>query len=112
MSGEPFSRHVIDIDDFDFAGDIGEGSFGTLKRLHDHHTSDDIAVKSYDRISKPGCDWETLFLHEIETLCKLNHPCIVSLFGFSMPTESAPARVATKFVDGYSLAEVIMSNPE
>jgi serine/threonine protein kinase len=41
----------------------------------------------------------------------MSHPCIVSLAGYSMPTEDHPARLATFCVDSCPLSSFLISNP-
>jgi hypothetical protein len=62
-------------------------------------------VKLLHRISQPS-----LFIREIEILLQLNHPHIVLLVGYSMPTEDEPARLAIVLVDDYSVSDRLRSN--
>jgi serine/threonine protein kinase len=55
--------------------------------------------------------WESSFIRKIEVLLNLKHPCAVSFVGFSTPSPSGRARLATVFVDGLSLRSVLESPP-
>jgi serine/threonine-protein kinase len=50
-------------------------------------------------------------MQEIECLLQLTHPCIVSLVGFALSSGKDPARLATEYVEGHSLQEVLNDNP-
>jgi serine/threonine protein kinase len=105
---------VADFEDYEFVEEVGRGSFSIVNRFHNRKTGVDLAVKSFDQFWTPpgGHDLMSVFIREIEILLQMNHPCIVSLAGYSMPTEDHPAQLATFFVDGCSLSSVLMSNPD
>jgi serine/threonine protein kinase len=53
--------------------------------------------------------------HEIEHLINLHHPCITTPIGFVLPDESTGSRelkIAELSMEGNSLAEVLLMNPE
>jgi serine/threonine protein kinase len=103
---------VTDFEGYERVEDISQGSFSYVQRYHNRKMGVDLAVKSFPRFSKAGHDWNSLFICEIENLLQMNHPCIVSLVGYSMPTKDHPARLATLFVDGCSLSSVLISSPD
>jgi serine/threonine protein kinase len=55
------------------------------------------------------CLDKTQFIREIETLTKLNHPCILRILGWSFPSESAWAEIHTEYAVNGSLALVLRS---
>jgi hypothetical protein len=103
---------VTGFEGYERVEDISQGSFNHVQRNHDRKTGVTLAVKSFPRFSRAGHDWDSLFIREIENLLQMNHPCIVSLIEYSMPTKDHPARLATLFVDGCSLSSVLISSPD
>jgi serine/threonine protein kinase len=102
----------IDFERYERVEDISQGSFNYVQRYHKRKTGVDLAVKSFPRFSRADHNWDSLFIRQIENLLHINHPCIVSLIGYSMPTKDHPARLATLFVDGCSLSSVLISSPD
>jgi serine/threonine protein kinase len=102
---------LVDFSDHDYVGELGRGSLCVVERFRNRRTGLDLAIKSFYGNRSPGLDWKTIFIREIEILLKLDHPCIVRLFGYSMPTENCPAQLATLFIDGCSLSDVLRGVP-
>jgi hypothetical protein len=70
---------VTEVEDYEFAKEIPQGSFTVADQYHNQKTSCPLAVELFHRFSKACHDWESLFVREIENLLQVNHPSIVSL---------------------------------
>jgi serine/threonine protein kinase len=81
---------------------IGTGGSSTVLLQKDPVTDRDIAVK---RIFSQGYD-ETVFLREIETLIKLNHPCVVRIHGCVLPRETRYPEIHMEYAVNGSLRSV------
>jgi hypothetical protein len=104
-----FSDRFKDFDDFQFVSVLGQTVLCTVEQYRNPWTGQEIAVKSFSLLVDR---WKKSFIREIEVLLNMHNPCIVSLIGFSLRSESSPARLATAYVDGLSLKTVLESKPE
>jgi serine/threonine protein kinase len=50
---------------------------------------------------------QIVFMPEIETLVRLNHPCILRILNYSLPTKSSPAEIHMEWAEHGSLARVL-----
>jgi serine/threonine protein kinase len=53
-----------------------------------------------------------IFFREIEALIKLEHPCVVPFFGYVLQTRTAGPKIATHFMPGVSLRDLLESPPD
>jgi serine/threonine protein kinase len=82
--------------------------------LYEHKKSDDlIAVKEYNLQPNRGISSVAYqeCQREIESLIKLDHPCIVRLIGFGPPSGRCGDRVAMPYIESGSLGNVLDANP-
>jgi serine/threonine protein kinase len=82
---------------------IGSGGYSTVHLETNPETAQKIAVK---QIFSIGYD-ETLFMRELETLIKLNHPCVVRIFGFNLPPLTEFAEIQMEYAQNGSLDSVL-----
>jgi serine/threonine protein kinase len=82
---------------------IGSGGFSTVYLAEGEDGTEPFAIKqfSFDRFN------ESRFFREVETLNKLNHPCIPRLLHFALATESEPAEIHIEYAAGGSLERVL-----
>jgi serine/threonine protein kinase len=71
-------------------------------------------VKSFahvpDSVKKEGI--QETFMREVESLISLNHPCIVSLKGYCLPSGNEGPKVVTEFLGKGSLKPILASGSE
>jgi serine/threonine protein kinase len=81
---------------------IGRGSFSTVLLAERANRTEVFAIKriSFDRFNA------SQFMREVESLVKLNHPCIVRILGFAWPI-SRPAEIHMEYAKGGSLDHVL-----
>jgi serine/threonine protein kinase len=90
------SEWVIDLkQDYESLGSIGENRRVELWKHRE--TGEEDAVKSYPRSHKSVEEVQTEFIREIEALIHLNHPCIVSIKGYCLPTKEEEAKLITEY---------------
>jgi serine/threonine protein kinase len=81
---------------------IGTGGFSWIT-LETDSDGRQFAVK---HTSNGGLD-ETIFLREVEALIKLNHPCVLRIFGFAFPRENKPSEIHMEYTACVSLDSVM-----
>jgi serine/threonine protein kinase len=70
-----------------------------------------IAVKCFPKLSEHDHIQEEVFFREIEALARLDHRCIVPFFGYVLQAPKSGPKLATHFMPGGSLHDVLESNP-
>jgi serine/threonine protein kinase len=80
---------------------IGVGGSSTVTVRYDPKTGEKFVVKHVNEYS------EEFFINEIESLAKLDHPCVVRILGYSAPTRSNPAEIHMEFAENKSLKDVL-----
>jgi eukaryotic-like serine/threonine-protein kinase len=86
---------------------IGAGGMGEVYRARDEHLGRDVAVKVLPVHALADESARKRFRQEAETLSKLNHPNIATVFDFD--TEGEIDFLAMEFVSGTSLAELLQA---
>jgi hypothetical protein len=83
---------------------LGKGGSGTVRRVDDPTTRKRIAVKRIWRaIDKNSRQLE----REVESLAKLQHPCIIRMLGWSPPTDSRDGEIRLEYAQNGSLAAIL-----
>jgi serine/threonine protein kinase len=81
---------------------IGKGGFSTVTLTRDPLSGEFIAVKhivsSQERF---------LLIQEVDSLAKLNHPCVVRIYGWSLPQGSREAEIQMEYAEHRSLKKVL-----
>jgi hypothetical protein len=110
------SDYVIDFDQYrEFPNSekclISRNVHGEVRWYEHNETRYQIAVKTYwlDPNRVIGRDHQEQFQREIEVLVSLQHPCIVSLVGYSLPIGRVGPRIAMPYVGPDSLQSVLES---
>jgi serine/threonine protein kinase len=82
---------------------IGHGGSSSVYLIDNPHGPGKLAIKEYDasRLDK------SVFMREIELLVRLNHPCIVRIFGYFMPSKSRRADIQMEYAANGSLRRVL-----
>jgi serine/threonine protein kinase len=83
---------------------LGKGGFGVVKLVEDAFTGERIAVKS---LHEPDPDLGTRFRHDVEMLIRLRHPCVLSIVGYLIPTQTSRAQIGTEFAVNGSLRSAL-----
>jgi serine/threonine protein kinase len=84
-----------------------------VKLFEDPSTKGLISVKFFKEeffgdTSQNGSD---KFMKEVEMLVTLQHPCVVPIVGYSLPTRRSPAQIGTKFAVNGSLRSALEKRP-
>jgi serine/threonine protein kinase len=97
------SEWVIDLKEYESVGSIGENARVQLWKCQNH--GEEVAVKSY-----PKCHTaEQEFIREIEALIILNHPCILNMKGYCLPTRNEGAKLVSEYLCKGSLKPILGS---
>jgi serine/threonine protein kinase len=72
-------------------------------------TGEEIAVQTFV-VKSEGVERD--FMSEVEAVSKLNHPCIVRLKGYCLPTKNEGAKLIMEYVGGGSLKRLLRSDCE
>jgi serine/threonine protein kinase len=83
---------------------IGNGGFAAVYLETNEETDQKIVVKEISWAYE-----ETHFIREIETLIKLNHPCVVRILGFNLPPLTESAEIQMEYAENGSLVSVLRS---
>jgi serine/threonine protein kinase len=76
---------------------LGKGGFGVVKLFEDAMTGERIAVKFLHDPNESDPDLGAKFVHEVEMLIALRHPCVLSITGYWLPTRTSQAEIETEF---------------
>jgi TPR repeat protein len=90
---------------------LGKGQFGVVKLVEDPATKARIAVKYINNASEVDRDQGAKFVKEVEMLVRLQHPCVLPIIGYSLPTPKAQAQVGMEFAVNGSLRSVLSQVP-
>jgi hypothetical protein len=82
---------------------IGRGLFGDAQLVEDPSTGKLFALKSIPLDPEGRGDMMRVFMREVEMLVRVIHPCVLPFVGYSQPTKSSPAQIATKYAEGRSI---------
>jgi serine/threonine protein kinase len=98
---------AIDLEGFQQVELLGCGMFGVV-RLMANNDGELYAVKFFARTRHQTEETASAaFSREFEACCKLNHPCIVPVYGFSATTRQSEAALVMKYMANGSLADVL-----
>jgi serine/threonine protein kinase len=81
---------------------IGCGGFSTVFLCNDANGTGQFVIKRFER----GDFDPSQLMREAETLTKLNHPCIVRIHHFLLPSESEPAEIHMEYASNGSLDRI------
>jgi hypothetical protein len=82
---------------------IGCGQFSTVTCEHDAETGERIAVK---RFNTETFEKDT-FIREVETLARLNHPCVLRIRAWRPPIGNDPGEIRTDLAENGSLGGIL-----
>ena len=99
--------HPSQLGPYEIAKPIGRGGMGTVYEAVDHGTGRSVAVKTLAAHLGDDPGLRKRFAAEIETLKRLQHPCIVQLLAFG--EEDGQPYFAMELVRGRSLEQVLRS---
>jgi serine/threonine protein kinase len=88
---------------------LGKGAFGTVKLMEDAVTKERFAVKFFNEPGETNPDFGAKFMREVELMVSLQHPCILGIVGYSLPTPCLPAQIGTIFAVNGSLRSALDS---
>jgi serine/threonine protein kinase len=93
---------------FELVGGLSDNAHVPVDLFAHRADSWQIALKSFPELS---LDEEEIFWREVHALVRLDHPCIIPFFGFVLQIPPRGPRIATHFIAGGSLKEVLVSQP-
>jgi hypothetical protein len=105
------SEWVVDLSDFVLVRVIKEDSRCPVEIHRNRVNGNQIAVKCFPKLSTQDDIQKEIFIREIEALVRLDHRCIVPFFGYVLQVQESGPKLATHFMPGGSLADVLESNP-
>jgi len=103
----PISEWIKDFRVMREIGVLGKGGFGVVELVEDAPTGERIAVKSLHDPDEPDPDFGVRFMHEVEMLIRLRHPCVLSIVGYLLPTQTSRAQIGTEFAVNGSLRSAL-----
>jgi serine/threonine protein kinase len=92
---------------------LGDGKFGTVKLVEDPSTKKRIAVKFFkdEFFEDQSHNATEKFMKEVELLVTLQHPCILPIVGYSLPSRRSLAQIGMKFAVNGSLRSALEKRP-
>jgi hypothetical protein len=106
IRGAHLSEFEVDMSSLREVEKLGFGGFGTVKLM---------VSKSLYEFAVKYCSLPhgtRAFRREIESMCRLNHPCVIPCYGFSLRSEGSGRRegvIMMKYAKNGSLADVLNS---
>jgi serine/threonine protein kinase len=102
------SDYVIDLEEeYEIVGVIGENS--QVELWKHRKCGEKVAVKSYPRTRNSQSAIQNQFLREVESLIKLDHPCIVKIKGYCLPTLGDGPKLINEYLEIGSLGPILGS---
>jgi hypothetical protein len=86
---------------------IGAGGSSKVILEIDSTTDQKVAVKQIQALCLDHIINRTMFIREIEILAMLNHPCILRILGWSLPTPNTLGEIRTEYAPNGSLKSVL-----
>jgi serine/threonine protein kinase len=81
---------------------IGQGGWSSVTLARDPRTNRSFAVKHMSASHE-----QFYLLQEVETLAKLNHPCIVRIYGWVLPEGHRTAEIHMEYAENKSLKDAL-----
>ena len=112
---EPIPPHLLDLaraarqdrpaklGRFDFLGEIGSGSYGTVFKARDAKLGRTVAIKMLRTNRLAGPEELERFLREARSFAQLNHPGIVTLYEIGQ--EEGQYYLVEEYIEGVTLAD-------
>jgi serine/threonine protein kinase len=98
---------VVVVDGLREIGLLGSGSWGNVKLIEDQ-AGERYAVKCFTLSRDLTAEiLSAVFSREFNAYCKLRHPCIFPIYGFSAATKGRPAALVMKYMENDSLASAL-----
>ncbi len=88
--------------------EVGQGSFGTVYRAHDPQLDRPVAVKLLRQASSTDEQLASSLLHEGQTLARVHHPNVVSVYGAAK--HEGRVGLWMEFVRGLTLEQMLVSH--
>ena len=97
---------ILDPNDFEDVKNIGSGQFGVVKLVKNKKDNSEYALKQIPEESQDS-DSQKLFIREVLTLKTLDHPAILKINGFSIPSQADKSYyLFTEYMPNGNLKEV------
>ncbi|MFN3183019.1 MAG: protein kinase domain-containing protein [Nannocystaceae bacterium] len=101
LIGRPHRR--VAIGRYRMREELGRGGFGAVYAAHDPELNRDVAVKLVlPRKGQKDPKWEARLVREAQTLARVEHPNVVSVYDVGVDAESGGVYVVMELLDGVS----------
>jgi serine/threonine protein kinase len=95
----------MDFGNYETVAILGHGRFGDVLLVEDKSTGARLALKSIPRSLQHE---DQRLLPEASILASLNHPCVIGIVGYSLPSsECEEVRMALEFASNGSIADAL-----
>ena len=101
-------NYIIDPSKYEEECSIGVGNFSTVSLVHPITSKKiDIALKKIP-VDLKDKDIQKHFIREIVIMTELNHPCLLALFGFSLPTtKDQTFKIYSEYIPNKTLIDAL-----
>lgn len=87
--------------------EIGKGGMGSVFEATDNHTGAHIALKMMSAKAAAYPDYREMFDHEVQSLRKLSHPCIVNIVGEPYQDTSGNLFLPMEYIEGRTISQIV-----
>ena len=94
---------------FEFIGELGSGSYGTVFKARDEKLNRTVAIKMLRTNRLAGPEELERFLREARSFAQVNHPGIVTLYEIGQ--DEGQYYLVEEFVEGVTLADRMAAGP-
>lgn len=93
--------------------ELGRGGFGAVYSAHDPELGRDVAVKLVlPRKGRKNPKWEARLVREAQTLARVEHPHVVSVFDVGVDADSGGVYVVMELLEGMSARRWAKASPK
>lgn len=101
-------NYLIDPSKYEEECSIGEGNFSTVSLVHPKDAKEiNLALKRIP-VDLKDKDMQKHFIREIVIMTELNHPCLINLFGFSLPSiKDQTFKIYSEYIPNKTLIDAL-----
>ena len=87
--------------------EIGKGGMGSVFEATDDYSGAHIALKMMSAKAAAYPDYREMFDHEVQSLRKLSHPCIVNIVGEPYQDTSGNLFLPMEYIEGRTISQIV-----